>query len=428
VQRLQPLFALIESFSEYSFSFSKLVQGNPFDEDLAGVDLCEEDGLKLTFSGIGQGENSPVLCTTGMNLLKALSSYIELSYILTPVSYEVFSSLTNLLEIFVSFNQFYECFRIFVQDSAKYQLFIELTDKEVTGDQLEASYDTFLFQGRYNSIKVNITRIKAIIDSLPGECGGLLKQLHKQVITQISLAKAIIAVQTCKNLLFAVSSASDVLKRCVSHLHHDSIDLFIAQSSLMVNELEDFIVSPILSKSLGLEWLSSSITGARWEELKTENSQFVSRLFHIVDDFKQKLVSLGGGSIPESIQQRVLKKVVHICVEVMLEAFAKVKRSNQQGREQMKKDLKEFCDASESLLTLVPLERQYHWQEFLEIWSSPAENVVDWILKNTNLSLKLHRSICNTGLHMMSLSKSARSSHIINIEGQYRQLMFRPNS
>ena len=99
VSKMQPLAALIESFSEYAFSFSKLVQGNPFEADVEGG---EEDGIRLSFSGIQQMDNSPVLCTTGMNLLKALASYIELSFILTPVSNMIFVCLSQLVELFVS--------------------------------------------------------------------------------------------------------------------------------------------------------------------------------------------------------------------------------------------------------------------------------------------------------------------------------------
>jgi len=95
------LSALIESFNEYNFSFSKLVQGNPF--DLESQHLIEpiEDPQKYSFGGLRMVENSPVLCTTGMNLIKSASKYLELTKVLTPISFKVFQCLVQLLEFFV---------------------------------------------------------------------------------------------------------------------------------------------------------------------------------------------------------------------------------------------------------------------------------------------------------------------------------------
>ena len=105
----------------------------------------------------------------------------------------------------------------------------------------------------------------------------------------------------------------------------------------------------------------------------------------------------------------------------MIEGFSKVKRCNQQGKEQMKKDLKTFIVFSE----LDENNNRKLWEEFLEIWSSPADVIVDWVLNHCELTLRLHRSLLNTGLHMTSLNKSARNGHISAVENLYRKLIFR---
>ena len=46
-------------------------------------------------------ENSPVLCTTGLNFIKTAGSYLELMGILTPISFEIFLDLSQLCEFFV---------------------------------------------------------------------------------------------------------------------------------------------------------------------------------------------------------------------------------------------------------------------------------------------------------------------------------------
>lgn len=77
------------------------MQGNPFDVDSQQLVMNDEDVHRYSFSGLKMAENSPVLCTTGMNLLKVASRYLELTIILTPISFEVFESMTQLFEVFV---------------------------------------------------------------------------------------------------------------------------------------------------------------------------------------------------------------------------------------------------------------------------------------------------------------------------------------
>lgn len=94
---------LTESFDEISFTFSKLVSGNPFDLKKEQEAKNSEDESKISFSGIKMLENSPVLCTAGMNFIKVSAIYLELMSVLTPISFEVFHGLTQLFEFFVNF-------------------------------------------------------------------------------------------------------------------------------------------------------------------------------------------------------------------------------------------------------------------------------------------------------------------------------------
>lgn len=367
-------------------------------------------------------ENSPVLCTTGMNLIKAASRYLELTIILTPISFEVFQSMTQLFEVFVIPIQIYEVFRIFAADSSKTQLFIELTDKEASGDQLENYYEIFLYQSKYSSIKTNIGRITETLETLSGDFGLALKQLHKQIVPQPTLPKALIALQTCKHLISSLDDVREYTKKSISSMHNDYIETFLSRSHSIIKELEDFIIWPILSKSLNLDWLSSSITSSKWDEKKEENSLFVNRLIHILDDFKDKIGAMGGGSIPEVIQHKVLRKAADICNEQIIEGFCKVKRCNQQGREQMKRDFRNFNSA---IKNFIGIERPVAHEEYLDIWGNTPEGIYEWILANTQFALRAQKVLFLTAPSVLSLNKGVRNSMLNNIENFYRQKIFR---
>lgn len=92
---------MTDNFDEINFSFSKLVLGNPFDIEHKQTEDLVDDHPKLNFSGIKMLENSPVLCTAGLNFIKTAGDYLELMGLFTPISFEVFHSLTQLFEFFV---------------------------------------------------------------------------------------------------------------------------------------------------------------------------------------------------------------------------------------------------------------------------------------------------------------------------------------
>ena len=274
----------------------------------------------------------------------------------------------------------------------------------------------------YNNIKTNIVRIAESLEALPGDCGFALKHLHKQISAQPTLPKALIALQTCKHLVSSLNSVRDYTQAAIPSTHDDYIETFLSRSQDVIKELEDFILVPIITKSLNLDWLSGSISSCKWDEKKEENSGFVNRLIHILDDFKDKLEAIGGGSIPETVQSKVLAKAARICNEQIIENFCKVKRCNQQGREQMRRDFKNFNSA---IKNFIGIEKPLSQEEYLDVWGNTPEGIYEWILANTQFGLRMQKSLFLAAPSVMSMNKGSRNSMLNNIENFYRQRIFR---
>ena len=101
---LSILTALTDTFDEINFTFSKLVFGNPFEKDPSNSsEKSDEDQVKVNFGGLKMLENSPVLCTAGLNFIRTAGTYLELMGVLTPISFELFLSLSQFYEFFVKF-------------------------------------------------------------------------------------------------------------------------------------------------------------------------------------------------------------------------------------------------------------------------------------------------------------------------------------
>ena len=180
--------------------------------------------------------------------------------ILTPISFEVFHSLTQLFEFFVIIIQLYEIFRIFSNESSKTLLFAEFSNKDLEGEELESSYDAYLFQLKYKNLQTNIVRIKDFLDSEETTNTNTLQKRNPSVF---SLAEATIALESLQNLLSALENCRDYIDKVIPFGQSSYTDLFFATHQKLLTEMKDFILIPIISKNLKLDWLSNTIVAMK---------------------------------------------------------------------------------------------------------------------------------------------------------------------
>lgn len=410
------LKALTDSFDEINFTFSKLVLGNPFESDEFNCpEKNDEELSKHSFGGIKMLENSPVLCTAGLNLIRTAGCYLELMGILTPVSFEVFLSLSQFYEFLVRIIQIYAVYHIFSNDSYKSLLLAEFPLTNLEGEDLDSSCDAFLFQNKYKTLRTNIVRIKDFLDSYHRDGINSLTLNHNPAF---SIAEALVAIASSRHLLAALKSCRSYIDKVIPSTQSSYTDLFFNSQEVLILELEDFILVPQISKILKIEWVHNVVVGLKWEEKKGDVNQYVNRLLHLISDFKEKLLSIGGGSIPQAIQAKVLLKAASFSVEQLLEAYGKVKRCNLPGREQMKIDFKGLITG---LNTLTEIRNISRFEEYIEIWSHSAEQICNWIEANTEFSLRVQKSLFTTAPLVASLNKASRNHMLVGIESVYRQ-------
>ena len=297
-------------------------------------------------------------------------------------------------------------------------LLAEFPAKDLEGDDLDSSYDAYLFQQKYKTLQTNIIRIKDFLDSLNGEGANTLTNLHKLQMPIFSLAEAIIAIASSRHFLSALKSCRTYIDKVIPASQSSYTDLFFNSQEALILELEDFILIPHISKFLKIDWINTAISTIKWDEKKEDQNQYVNRLVHLIDDFKDKLGSIGGGSIPHGIQGKVLGKAAKHCQEQIIEAFGKVKRCNLPGREQMMKDFKVFIIG---LNNVIETSAEKEYEQYIEVWNHSAEQIYEWIRTHTNFSLRLQKSLFNTAPLVASLNKTSRNQLFTAVENLYRQ-------
>lgn len=309
-------------------------------------------------------------------------------------------------------------YRIFSNDSYKTILLFEYPIKDIEGDDLDTSYDAYLFQSKYKTLRVNIVRIKDFLDSIGGEGANTINVLHRRPVPQFSLSEAIIAIESSKHLLYSLKSCKEYIEKVIPASQNSYTQLFFNTHESLLSEIEDFLVIPYISKLLKIDWLWNSVNSTKWEEKKEEYSSFINRLIHLIQDFKEKIASIGGGSIPKSIQAKTVLKAGRYCQEQLIEAFGKIKRCSMPGREQMKRDYKIFNTA---LIDITNTKPPVEFEEYIEVWNYNVEKIYNWITTHLSLSLKLQKNLFYTAPLIASLNKSARNNMISSIETLYRQ-------
>ena len=248
-----------------------------------------------------------------------------------------------------------------------------------------------------------------------------MTNFHKRSLPLYSLVEAIIAISSIRHLLLALKSCRTYIDKVIPNSQSSYTDLFFNTQEILISELEDFIIIPQISKLIKIDWLSNSISSLKWEEKKEENNQYINRLLHLIEDFKEKLVSAGGGSIPLATQSTILTKTAKFCQEQLIDAFGKIKRCNLVGREQMRKDFKVFSSA---LKRIIDSKDGKIFAEYLEVWNHSSDQVYEWITHHTDFSLRIQKNLFLTAPLVASLNKNTRNNMLMAIEKIYREKLY----
>jgi len=396
------LQALSDKFEDFDFSFSSLALGNPFED----FQTSESPEPHLSWKSMEGSYKGPVLCPTALNLIKFMGTYLQLALRLTPVSFQVVKSLIQLVEFFI-----YAVYKTFISEDAKTKLKKVACIKQFQEEPIEVLHDNYLEYQKYSDLANGIARISGTIESYHQEVFGEKSK---------SLPEKIVAIESSFHLVDAFSCSTEFLKKVLTDSEMRFVEEFLQRTPKMIHQLEDFMWEEAVQQVINLEGMTKQINDLKWNQKSEENNNYVERLIHKIEDLKSRLEALCHESIPHHLQKQVLGRVAQHVVDFLWETYAKI-NCNQNGREQMKLDLKAFTEGVQELLDK-GLEYSV-LEEYLDLWKSNPDNIFNWILENTSVPLRLHQALFTSAPSVKSMNKQARKNLQSTIDNHYRDLL-----
>lgn len=298
-------------------------------------------------------------------------------------------------------------------------LFQEIMRRSITAENLDLNYDVFLFQSQFKPVQVNIMRIKDIFESLSGECENAIKQLHRSPASPASLTKALIALETYKNLFTALKSCKKFIKSSLPAQSSPVVDLFFSTHKDLYDNLSDFIIPPLLSRNFELNWLPSFIKSTKYLEKHSQASGFIHKLLKYFHEFSTFLSD--PDIIPPSSQSSMLEKLAKLSFDSIFEGLCEVESCTLSGREQMKQDLRYFC---KKIKKLTSIDSVKEIKEYISIWKYSADEIVNWVLANDGISLRKHRTLLRSAPGILELPPREQKKVMERVEKFFLQQIY----
>jgi hypothetical protein len=409
------LKALLVDNEEYSFSFSSLAFHDPF-LDLAPA---EDQEPRDSFTGIAVSDQAPVLCTSALRFIHTIALYLSLTKALTPMSIDIFAEVEHLIEFYVRTRQVYTVYTWFTSEGARHMIFAELGPGG-SSEQLETQYSAYLFQRKFKTLKTSIVRIKDYLEAVRADqklnLAPLKRQLNSTNASLYLLAERLIALDSCRHIWSVVAQCQDFLDT-VLPADQKYVSSFLQRTKVGIEELDLLIAETQLPKLLRFELVVGQMSSIKWNDVSGECNNYVDQLLHVIHDLKQRLKTVGGGSLPRSLQGKVLRGAFAFTCEQLIEHFSKVKRLSEGGRRQMEVDLIAFRDAMAEVPDLPSLDGHL---EYLQIWKESPDAILDFMMRRTDLPLSLRRLLLGTAPQAVSMSAAMRAQLIATVEEQTR--------
>lgn len=390
----------------FASSFSALVLSRPFEED----DTEEDTPLTLTAS-TGLYEESPVLCTSAYQLLKSLVSLSGFTRTFTPISFDIFLSITRLIDLFV-----YVIYSRFVLKSDRDRLNQHIEYENPGLPSLEKAYDLHLFHTDFHSIRINIIRIKDLLDSKISPKSWVFEEAKNSP----SVTESVIAINSCKLVVTTMEFLKEGVTEALQPDCRDFMEKYYVEMMNSVKELDMLVAKAVSYKLNKGEWLVKTISEKPWDSHTGAPSSYVDIILQYIEDVRERLAS---SPLPAKLKFEVLNNSVQHCSDQMVEGFSKVRVSSIAGRQQMMTDLREFASAVE--LYGVKLEGVGEQLEYLQVWNQPAGQVLEWCLQHPKIPLRQLRGLLETNKDLQNQPTASRSTILGRFEVTSNQIEFR---
>ena len=201
---------------------------------------------------------------------------------------------------------------------------------------------------------------------------------------------------------------------------------FFNASKVLIEELRALVYTDHAQRLLKLDQLSYSVQSVNWNlrDFKNEVNPYMERVAHQVSDGMEKLKALGGGSIPASVQNVFMEHAAAFVSEELVEAYSKLHKCSQAGRELMRIDLNYLRGKVE-----FTLKKNLHCfdevESYVNAYLSDSSGILAWAAKSPRFTVKQVKSIAKNALCTAQMKRNEKKDFVAKVDKYFVEFLLK---
>eukprot|EP01016_Furgasonia_blochmanni_P015790 TRINITY_DN1879_c0_g4_i3.p1 TRINITY_DN1879_c0_g4~~TRINITY_DN1879_c0_g4_i3.p1 ORF type:complete len:417 (-),score=44.66 TRINITY_DN1879_c0_g4_i3:81-1331(-) len=188
--------------------------------------------------------------------------------------------------------------------------------------------------------------------------------------------------------------------------------------------MKSFIYQTYMPQIIKSDNLFNNIASLKWEikdkdSMVDSNNIYIERLTYLVKDYRDRLSSLGGGSIPRYTHEFILKDIISFCFKQLVENYAKVKKCTPLGRAQMLNDFQTIVKNLEACVDAKPLPLKEYVENYIHAWNIGPDDLLDFVIKKKNYPFRVLWALFQSANQVNNMRKNDRKIMEKKIEREY---------
>eukprot|EP01132_Coremiostelium_polycephalum_P002772 gene2772-3446_t len=448
--------------------FSSMIESRKTLSEAAGdrLDHLNKDNNKNNNntngnSGGTQNLSSPMICATTVYVIKLIGKYLQMMKILKPLAYSIFTAIAQLLEYYV-----YTVFTFFGGDTSNHSIFNDDSNinpiLKKTMQRLRSKFNsssssstptlqsssllssTHLFQSKLNSPlslrsssdgnskppPLNIQNkdhqnISKSESDAEISIQWTLPKLSEQVLLDKNLYGLEYKITGLESMMFlvdAIMEAQPLVLSLVPGEKVDSISNFYLETVRVVVLLRNLCYKNIASQLLNFDQIYGLISSTKWDlkEVPIQHNQYVSKIIIEFHRFTGNLNEISSkSSLSQKVRNLLWENTITFAMETLIDAYSKIKKCTNFGRNLMTMDVKKLQSDLESLTTIRPIPHIKHVEDYITAFYLRDTDLLK-LAKDSEFTVKQIISVVNV-IPVEFLPKNTKQKLLNDLEDLEKQ-------
>ncbi|ELR18216.1 uncharacterized protein ACA1_369590 [Acanthamoeba castellanii str. Neff] len=340
------------------------------------------------------GEEGPVMASSGLRFLQYIGKYLQLMFLLRPISFEIFVGVTHLFQYYV-----YTVYSFFGK---------EKEDPDATGNNGIVSTMSMVAAGVMAATGGDAAQEVVVVPRhLHPYLAACLSRIRAQLIHEASqekrkfaideahlsggvdtsdanaaaLAERVVAAETLSFMYSALIAVKNRLQSQLPKAREQYCVKFYEQTVEMLPHLQTGIYKCAATHMLRYEGFPTKIASCKWDikDLGMDHNSYVDPMVKEFQRFKAQLEGVRKrGGLPGGTYNAMLQAACGHVVDVLIDGFSRVRKCSFEGRGLMKLDFQTLQSSLKKMLALKAIPEAERLDAFISAFYEPEAGLPQW--------------------------------------------------